>query len=597
MVVTKFTCPACAAHLTSVKPPLAGSRFHCPQCGAHFPVPMAVSMGATPTRAASRSQERPSGVPDLPNDIYGAGGPNGQAEPQESPVDLVETKGHTIRSRALVAGGGLVFLLAVGITLAVTLSTSTSTSNPAPEVAKAPLGYRPEQGTQRESAAPLPAPAQEARRPQPEPDQKAAKADEPPRDVAGVLADGKPPLTQVFLDRWFAYLEWLFEIRLTEPQRRDCRELWVQHWKETDQLKKDRFWLYANAELQWWNKVAKQSEAERAELRAEKRLPFLARLGKSTDRLERLLLELYQSAHEPGAERNPILVATIPPLTQDMVDEGRRLLQWVLDVRLTAPQRQVFQESVMKSWLNMDESWKDGFLQRLQVWNVITQLGDAEQTRLREKLRPELLAQLRSAPADEASQCLLEMYDKQHNERLVGGRNLADGPDQVLVPGNPPPVPGLPPAEDKKPADETAKDEITKLEGIWQVSSIVVAGKKVPFKDLELDEIVFKADKVTAKKLGKELMTLGITVDPSKKPKAMDWIHLQQKGSLPLPGIYAVNDERKNEEIRLCFPMLPSKDAKPEELPKDLRQWPERPKSFNTQGESVMLIIAKREKR
>jgi hypothetical protein len=424
MVVTKLTCPACAAHLTSARALPAGSRIRCPRCRAHFRlVPVTASMHATPTREASRSQERPSRIQGFLDNICGHGGRNGLVEPRESPRKLDEMEGHPVRNRALVVGGGLVLLVALGITLGGALSTSSS--NPAPVMAEAPPGQRPEQGTQRESVAPLPAPAQEAGRPQPEPDQKLAKSDEPLRDVAGVLAGGKPPLTQVFLDRWFAYLEWLLEIRLTEPQRRDCQKLWVQDWKETDQLKKDRFWLYTNAELQWWSKVAKQSEAECAELRAEKRRSFLARLGKSTDRDERLLLELYQAAHEPGGERNPILVAGTPPLTQDMVDQGRRLLQWVLDVRLTAPQRRLLRESVMKSWQNMDDSGKDGFLQQLQAWNVITQLGDAERTKLRGKLQPALLAHLRSAPADEASQCLLEIYDKEHNQPPVGGLNLA----------------------------------------------------------------------------------------------------------------------------------------------------------------------------
>jgi uncharacterized protein (TIGR03067 family) len=155
---------------------------------------------------------------------------------------------------------------------------------------------------------------------------------------------------------------------------------------------------------------------------------------------------------------------------------------------------------------------------------------------------------------------------------------------------------GLLPADAKKPAGEAVKDELKKLEGTWQISSITVAGKEVPWKDVELDEIVFKAATMTAKKRGKEVITFGITVDPSKKPKAMDWINLQQKGSLPLPGIYALKDERKDEVLQLCFPMLPSKEAKPEDLPKDLRQAPERPKSFETEGKSNLLIVAKREK-
>src|SRR5262249_44673690 len=218
-----------------------------------------------------------------------------------------------------------------------TLAVSPSSSNSAPLRDKVPSGPKPEQAAQRDGATAQLVPSQLPGRPQPAAESKGAKADEPTRDVPAVPAAGETLLSQAFFDRWYAYLEWLLEIRLTESQRRESPQLSAQHWKRTDQAKKDRFWASANAEFKWWAEAAKQSEAEAAEMRAERRLPLLARLQRSAERDERLLLSLYESGHAPGTERNPVLVPGTPALTQEMVDQGRRWNQWVLDVRLTAP--------------------------------------------------------------------------------------------------------------------------------------------------------------------------------------------------------------------------------------------------------------------
>jgi uncharacterized protein (TIGR03067 family) len=149
---------------------------------------------------------------------------------------------------------------------------------------------------------------------------------------------------------------------------------------------------------------------------------------------------------------------------------------------------------------------------------------------------------------------------------------------------------GLLPADGKQPADNATKEEIKRLKGTWEVVAIERAGENVTGKDLELDQIIFKGDKMTAKLKGKTVITLGFSVDPSKKPKAMDWINHLQKGSSPLRGIYNLKDGPKDSvELRLCFPLLPRKGTK-------AAKRPERPKSFKTKGKPLMLIVAQREK-
>jgi hypothetical protein len=72
----------------------------------------------------------------------------------------------------------------------------------------------------------------------------------------------------------------------------------------------------------------------------------------------------------------------------------------------------------------------------------------------------------------------------------------------------------------------------------------------------------------------------------------MDWINLQQKEAPPLPGIY----ELTGDQLRMCFPLLPKKGVKPEDLPKELQQPPARPTTFDTQGKYTLTLVAQREK-
>jgi hypothetical protein len=273
--------------------------------------------------------------------------------------------------RVSVAGGVLVFLLALGVTLSL---------------------------------------------------QKGAKAQEPPAkaDQAPAAAELAPP---DFLDRWYAYLEWLLEIQPTESQQQECRQVWMQRWQEIDQPMRDRFRAYANAELTWWSETGKQNEDERAELRAEKRLFFLSRMGNATDRDERLLLHLYKVAHQPGGERNPILVAGKPPLTLDMVDQGRRWIQWLLDIRLTAPQRLKYQRLFVENWKTWDKGVKDAYVKSdaQDALNRLPQMSPYSRDLLRAERQSQLMAVLQQSSDDGLAQMFLSIRESVH--RPGGERN------------------------------------------------------------------------------------------------------------------------------------------------------------------------------
>jgi uncharacterized protein (TIGR03067 family) len=140
-----------------------------------------------------------------------------------------------------------------------------------------------------------------------------------------------------------------------------------------------------------------------------------------------------------------------------------------------------------------------------------------------------------------------------------------------------------------QPPDEAAKKDLKLLQGTWNVVSAEMSGKKVTGSDILIEQIIFNGDKMTFKAKGKEILTIGISLDPSKKPKALDWVNFLQDKTQPLRSIYAI----ENDELRLCFPLLPRKGAKAEDLPKGFL---DRPTNFETEGKLVGLVVAKRAK-
>lgn len=142
-------------------------------------------------------------------------------------------------------------------------------------------------------------------------------------------------------------------------------------------------------------------------------------------------------------------------------------------------------------------------------------------------------------------------------------------------------------------AAEKPEEALKTLEGTWKVQSFEMGGMQMPAAKAGMDSVVIKGDKLTIMSGGKGVKTFGITVDPSKTPAAMDWINQEIKEAAPLPCIYAVKDG----ELRLCVPLLPTKDADPKKLPKELLKGPQRPEKFETTDKPLMLIVAKKEKK
>jgi uncharacterized protein (TIGR03067 family) len=128
---------------------------------------------------------------------------------------------------------------------------------------------------------------------------------------------------------------------------------------------------------------------------------------------------------------------------------------------------------------------------------------------------------------------------------------------------------------------EAAKDEAKKLEGTWKVVSGEAGGMKVEDEKL-LKEIVFQGDKLTLKqdKGGQEGT---FRVDPSQKPKALDFIVTRDGKDLTIPLIYSLD----GDELKVVIPLV-----EPGKL-KDVK----RPDSFETKDKPLILLTAKRDKK
>jgi uncharacterized protein (TIGR03067 family) len=122
-----------------------------------------------------------------------------------------------------------------------------------------------------------------------------------------------------------------------------------------------------------------------------------------------------------------------------------------------------------------------------------------------------------------------------------------------------------------------AKKDLDKLQGTWIMAELEVEGAQVAPERLRGTKLVVKGDKyiVTVKNESHETV---ITLDPTKKPKAIDMVFRDGPNKDKVHrGIYEVN----GDTFKLC------RGREPEaERPKEFGSWPDT---------GVFLVVWKRE--
>jgi uncharacterized protein (TIGR03067 family) len=123
---------------------------------------------------------------------------------------------------------------------------------------------------------------------------------------------------------------------------------------------------------------------------------------------------------------------------------------------------------------------------------------------------------------------------------------------------------------------DAAKKELQRLQGTWKVLKMLMEGKPVPDEMIEKAQVVVSGHKATVK-IGEKDETAFITVDPTKKPAAIDVRPEKEKGVIK--GIYKLEKDR----LTVCIAGKP--DAP-------------RPKEFTSTEESgTGLIVLERVKK
>jgi uncharacterized protein (TIGR03067 family) len=131
-----------------------------------------------------------------------------------------------------------------------------------------------------------------------------------------------------------------------------------------------------------------------------------------------------------------------------------------------------------------------------------------------------------------------------------------------------------------KPADKPTGDQDL-IQGVWQITDFEVKGKgpdEAELKKIKAAEWVFKADRVVVRTPGENDSTASCKLDPSKKPKEIDFIPLDGPSKdTPQPAIYSL----EGDVLKICAPG-------PEGGP--------RPKDFAAQeGGKTVLFTLKRQ--
>jgi hypothetical protein len=212
-----------------------------------------------------------------------------------------------------------------------------------------------------------------------------------------VLVKGDPPLTQGMVDLDTFIVEMMFDTSLTDEQRREFRQLWIDDWATQDQRKRQETVknLDAQADVPTWNTFIRNVK------RAFNLPKNIERASKATDAKSRWLAATYAALVKPGSDRNPVLVDVKPPLTQLVVDRSRDYAEVMLDLRsdgFTRPQRQVLQDYLVKEWKQMTRDEREEQLAEAQRWFDAAGEGARgnEAVKVINSMRPRFLVQLQA---------------------------------------------------------------------------------------------------------------------------------------------------------------------------------------------------------
>jgi hypothetical protein len=126
--------------------------------------------------------------------------------------------------------------------------------------------------------------------------------------------------------------------------------------------------------------------------------------------------------------------AAQPPLTLETANHATGYMEWMLDVRFTAEQRQRYQRILAEMWRTEDQDARNALGTMAATYQRLAAMSDPERLRMRAATQQQFLRILESA-GDDSSRWLLDLYRTAH-----------PGPAGASGPPEPPPTepaPGL----------------------------------------------------------------------------------------------------------------------------------------------------------
>ena len=113
-----------------------------------------------------------------------------------------------------------------------------------------------------------------------------------------------------------------------------------------------------------------------------------------------------------------------PPLTEDTVNKGIQLFEWLLDAQLTLEQRAEFRGSLVRTWKARDQEGIDGTMNTLRFQDQLQSKSPEERALIREQLCQKFLALMRQTPNAVLSRWVLNIYDSAHRPIAAGNPPL-----------------------------------------------------------------------------------------------------------------------------------------------------------------------------
>ena|SRR5947209_327206 len=150
-------------------------------------------------------------------------------------------------------------------------------------------------------------------------------------------------------------------------------------------------------------------------------------------------------------------------------------------------------------------------------------------------------------------------------------RLLMTAATAILISALVPPIP----AGEKE--DAVARD-MKLLQGSWTLHSFVANGKEAPAETIQKIKLTIRGDHYLVD-FGTQKMELTFTIDPTKKPKAIDLINVKDDKKTVTHGIYEISADT----LKLC---------------RGTETGQERPSEFAAkEGSKLAIAIYKREKK